>query len=80
MTFFSPWRFNVDSAAERLLKQSHWVMPDPDRDPTGQELIDNYLAPLASLPTIAPYIRYGARVTAVTRQGMDRVPSKGREQ
>ena len=80
VTFFSPWRFNVDSAAERLLKQTGWVMPDPDRDPTGQELIDNYLAPLAALPAIAPHIRYGARVTAVTRQGMDRVPSKGREQ
>ena len=53
VTFFSPWRFNVDSAAERLLKQTGWVMPDPDRDPTGQELIDNYLAPLAALPAIA---------------------------
>ena len=54
VTFFSPWRFNVDSAAERLLKQTGWVMPDPDRDPTGQELIDDYLAPLAALPAIAP--------------------------
>ncbi len=80
VTFFSPWRFNVDSAAERLLKQTGWAMPDPDRDPTGQQLIDDYLAPLAALPAIAPHIRYGARVTAVTRQGMDRVPSKGREQ
>ena len=80
VTFFSPWRFNVDSAAERLLKQTGWTMPDPDRDPTGQELIDNYLAPLAALPAIAPSIRYGAKLTAVTRQGMDRVPSKGREQ
>ncbi len=80
VTFFSPWRFNVDSAAERLLKQTGWVMPDPDRDPTGQQLIDDYLLPLANLPAIAPHIRYGARVTAVTRQGMDRVPSKGREQ
>jgi threonine dehydrogenase-like Zn-dependent dehydrogenase len=80
VTFFSPWRFNVDSAAERLLKQTAWTMPDPDRDPTGQELIDDYLAPLAALPVIAPSIRYGARLTAVTRQGMDRVPSKGREQ
>ena len=44
VTFFSPWRFNVDSAAERLLKHTGWVMPDPDRDPTGQQLIDNYLA------------------------------------
>ncbi len=80
VTFFSPWRFNVDSAAERLLKQAGWVMPEAERDPSGQELIDDYLLPLASLPAIAPHIRYGARVTAVTRQGMDRVPSKGREQ
>ena len=80
VTFFSPWRFNVDRAAERLLKQTGWTMPDPDRDPTGQELIDDYLAPLSALPAIASNIRYGAKVTAVTRQGMDRVPSKGREQ
>jgi hypothetical protein len=80
VTFFSPWRFNVDSAAERLLKQTSWIMPDPNRDPTGQQLIDNYLAPLAALPAIAPFICYGARVVAVTRQGMDRVPSKGCEQ
>ena len=80
VTFFSPWRFNVDSAAARLLKKTGWIMPDPDRDPTGQELIDHYLAPLAALPALAPSIRYGAKLTAVTRQGMDRVPSNGREQ
>ena len=80
VTFFSPWRFNVDRAAERLLKQTGWTMPDPDRDPTGQQLIDDYLAPLCALPAIASNVRYGAKVTAVTRQGMDRVPSKGREQ
>ena len=80
VTFFSPWRFNVDSAAERLLKETGWTMPGPDRDPTGQELINDYLAPLAALLAIAPNIRYGAKLTAVTRQGMDRVPSKGREQ
>ena len=71
---------HVDRAAERLLKQTGWTMPDPDRDPTGQQLIDDYLAPLSALPAIASNIRYGAKVTAVTRQGMDRVPSKGREQ
>ena len=80
VTFFSPWRFNLDSAAERLLKKTRWVMPELDRDPTGQELIDDYLAPLAALSAIAPNMRYGAKATAVTRQGMDRVPSKGREQ
>src|SRR5882672_4413491 len=64
VTFFSPWRFNVDSAAERLLNQTGWQISDLDRDPTGQELITDYLAPLAALPIIAPNIRYGAKVTA----------------
>lgn len=79
VTFFSPWRFDVDCAAERLLAKSSWVRPDADRDPTGRELIDLYLAPLAALPELTPHIRYSAKVVAVTRQGMDRVPSKGRD-
>ncbi len=54
-------------------------MPDPDRDPTGRELIDHYLLPLASHPAIAPHLRCDARVVSVTRLDMDRVPSKGRE-
>ena len=80
MTFFSPWRFDVDSAAERLLKKTGWQRPDADRDPTGQELINLYLAPLSQLPEILPHIRYSAKVVAVTRQGMDRVPSTGRDE
>ena len=80
VTFFSPWRFDVDSAAERLLLQTGWERPDADRDPTGQELIDLYLAPLSKHSKISPHIRYDAKVVAVTRQGMDRVPSKGRDE
>lgn len=81
VTFFSPWRFNVDSAAGRLLAQSGWALAaaDLDRDPTARELIDRYLAPLAGHRLLAPHIRYASRVTAITRQGMDRVPSRGRE-
>jgi hypothetical protein len=78
VTFFSPWRFNVDTAAERLLVPTGWTKPDPDRDPTGRELIDLYLAPLASVPQLAPHMNYCAKVIAVTRFGMDRVPSNGR--
>src|SRR5689334_5657406 len=52
VTFFSPWCFNVDSAAERLLSRTGWVRPEAERDPTGRELIENYLAPLAALPQI----------------------------
>ena len=80
VTFFSPWRYVVDEAARRLLEGTGWSMPDPDRDPTGRELIDDYLVPLASHPAIAPNLRCNARVVSVTRLGMDRVPSKGREE
>lgn len=80
VTFFSPWRYVVDDAARQLLEADGWTMPDPDRDPTGREMIDRYLAPLAAHPAIAPHVRFGARVVSVTRQGMDRVPSTGREE
>ena len=79
VTFFSPWRFNVDCAAERLLERGGWKRPDADLDPTAAELIDLYLRPLAELPLLARHLHYGARVVAVTRLGMDRVPSKGRD-
>lgn len=78
VTFFSPWRYVVDEAARRLLEPTGWTTPDPDRDPTGRELIDEYLAPLAAHPAIAPHLRLSSRVVSVTRQGMDRVPSNGR--
>jgi NADPH-dependent 2,4-dienoyl-CoA reductase/sulfur reductase-like enzyme len=76
---FSPWRFDVDSAARRLLETDGWIAPEPDELPTGAELIDAYLAPLAKLPALASRIRYGVRVEAVTRLGFDRVRSAGRE-
>ncbi len=79
VTFFSPWRFNVDCAAERLLERRGWRRPDAGLDPTATELIELYLRPLAELPVLSKSIHYGARVVAVTRLGMDRVPSKGRD-
>src|ERR671918_653088 len=76
---FSPWRFDVDSAARRLLEADGWIAPNPDELPTGAELVGGYLAPLAKLPSLASRIRYWARVEAITRLGFDRVRSAGRE-
>lgn len=76
---FSPWRFNVDGAARRLLAAEGWQEPDPDGLPTGHDLVDEYLAPLAKLPRIAPYVRLGHRVTGISRAGVDRVRTRGRE-
>jgi 2-polyprenyl-6-methoxyphenol hydroxylase-like FAD-dependent oxidoreductase len=50
---FSPWRYNVDPAAAKLLADAGWVRPDDDRLPTGAELADEYLRPLADLPALA---------------------------
>jgi hypothetical protein len=76
---FSPWRYNTDPVARRLLESTGWPAPDPDVLPTGADLVDRYLAPLAQLPGLAPHIRYQARVVAVTRLGLDRVRTAGRE-
>lgn len=51
---FSPWRYDIDTAARRLLDAAGWTAPDPELLPTGAELVDSYLQPLAKLPAIAP--------------------------
>lgn len=76
---FSPWQYNLDAPSAALLAAHGWVAPDPARFPTGHELIAHYLEPLAALPELAPRIRLGARVVAITRQGRDRMKDAGRE-
>jgi thioredoxin reductase len=76
---FSPWRYNTDPAARALLEPAGWTAPDPERLPTGGELIADYLTPLAAHPAIAAHLRLGAPVTAIVRQGFDRVRTAGRE-
>lgn len=76
---FSPWRHLVDPASRRLLEASGWTMPVAEgRPPTGHELVERYLVPLAALPEIGSRIRLGRNVLAVTREGMDRTRSAGR--
>ncbi|AEV85534.1 flavoprotein [Actinoplanes sp. SE50] len=75
---FSPWRYDIDPAARRLLDAAGWAAPDDDGLPTGAELVETYLQPLAKLPAIAPHLHLGARVTAISRLGVDRVRTAGR--
>lgn len=77
---FSPWRYNVDAAARRLLESRGWLMPAGEVLPTAGELVDRYLVPLASHPAIATGLRLGHRVTQVTRAGFDKMKSKGRDE
>jgi hypothetical protein len=76
---FSPWRYNVDAAARRMLEASGWTSPPLDELPTAGAMIDRYLAPLAMLPAMARAIRLSHRVLSISREGFDKVKSNGRE-
>jgi hypothetical protein len=76
---FSPWEYNVDKAAARLLAPTGWNSPDPQIYPTGAELLERYIEPLATKTPLRDVIRSSSRVTAVGRAGFDKVKTKGRE-
>jgi thioredoxin reductase len=76
---FSPWQYNVDRAAGRLLADIGWNTPDPNVYPTGGELLERYLDPLATRTPLKDVIRTSSRVTAIGRVGFDKARSRGRE-
>jgi hypothetical protein len=76
---FSPWEFNVDPVAAGLLAGTGWLSPPPDAYPTGDEIVERYLEPLAAAPGIAESLHLGARVVGVTRFGVDKLKDAGRE-
>src|SRR5690625_602691 len=75
---FSPWQYNIDDAARRLLERTSWVAPDPAALPTGRELIDDYLTPLADI--LGDRVRTAAQVVAVSRDGIDKTRSAHRDE
>jgi Pyridine nucleotide-disulphide oxidoreductase len=77
---FSPWEYNVDKAAARLLAPTGWNSPDPQVYPTGAELLERYLDPLATRTPLKEHVLTSSEVTGISRQGFDRLKSKGREQ
>ena len=72
---FSPWPELVDQAAARLLAPGGWAAPGQGY-PTGAEWIAGYLRPLAE--ALGGRVRYGTRVTGVSRKGRDRLVDAGR--
>src|SRR6266571_2497283 len=78
--FFSPWKYTVDAASVALLEPTGWTMPDPESAPTGRDIVERYLEPLAALPQIAPLLRLRTRVTAITRRAHDKMKTAGREE
>jgi hypothetical protein len=76
---FSPWCLALDPVSVRMLEQTGWIGPDLDALPTGGDLLDHYLKPLAGLPALSSRTRLRTTVLAVARDGVDKVRSPGRE-
>ena len=76
---FSPWEWNTDKEAVKLLTAHGWRHPQTDAFPTGRDLVEQYLEPLARLRALDPHIHYRTRVTAVSRKGFDKVRTAGRD-
>ncbi|MEJ7823855.1 MAG: NAD(P)-binding protein [Solirubrobacteraceae bacterium] len=63
---FTPWTMNVSPRMRAVLPQA----PDGDALPSGTQLADELLEPIAELPELAGRIRLGTRVLAVGREGL----------
>jgi thioredoxin reductase len=75
---FSPWGFNTDRAATAILRAQGWPAPPDDVLPTGHDLYAAYLRPLAESASLRAVIETGARVRDISRDGIDKVVSRGR--
>ncbi|MBD7993931.1 FAD-dependent oxidoreductase [Arthrobacter sp. Sa2CUA1] len=76
---FSPWQYDIDAAARRLLADTGWQEPDAETLPTGAELLQQYLRPLAAVPAISSALHTNTEVLAVSREGLDKTHTGGRK-
>jgi hypothetical protein len=68
---FTPWSMNVSTRMLARLKTAGIAPPGPaEYCPTGDELAEHLLGPLAELPELAAIIRSRARVLAIAREGL----------
>src|SRR6202521_2017631 len=70
---FSPWEYNIDRAAARLLASSGWNSPDPEMYPAGAERMERFLEPFATKTVLAPHIPTPSRVTDISRVGFGKL-------
>src|SRR5262245_60589948 len=67
---FTPWEMNASPRMRRHLAAAGKPVPEGADCPTGDELAERLLAPLAALPEIAPHLALGTRVLAIGREGL----------
>ena len=69
---FTPWRMDVGRHARAHLEAAGWVMPEAETFPTGSELVERCLEPLAALPELKDRIHTFTQVVAAGRHGLRR--------
>lgn len=76
---FSPWQFNIDHRMAKQLEATGWQAPNPTDLPLAGEIVERVLQPFAELPQVAAALQLKTKVVSVSREGFDKVKSKGRE-
>ena len=69
---FSPWKWNVSTLGLAALaaQDPNWRPPDGEALPTGRELAERYLVPLAHSDLVIDSLRLETEVLAVGREGL----------
>lgn len=76
---FTPWKYIVDAAVERLLSQTDWQSPEKESMPTGRDIVVQYLIPAATSTALESAIVYDATVTAVAKTNLSKSSSNDRD-
>jgi thioredoxin reductase len=66
---FTPWRMNVGPASARRLSHHGWTVPPAEECPTGLELAERVLQPLAATPELKARIHAHSQLVHVSRHG-----------
>ena len=67
---FTPWSMNVSARMRRALLADGVPVPDGEGCPTGVELAERVLDPVAAGAAVAPSLRLGVRVKGIGRRGL----------
>ena len=69
VSMFTPWRMNVGPASARLLARHGWTAPAAEALPSGAELAERVLAPLAGTPELKARVHTHSQVVHISRHG-----------
>ncbi len=70
VSLFTPWGLDVSPRMRFALAAAGVEVPEGDACPTGAELVERILKPIAELPQIRERLRLGTRVRRVGRRGL----------